>query len=70
MTWTTLGTIWLVCGVISAVWHAFTGNHMYRTLEYSTARMIIEFVIVMLLALIAGPIGLAIKIYEEFIDVV
>ena len=43
---------------------------MYETLEYSKTAMIKHLIIVVVLALIAGPIGLVIKFYEDFIDTV
>ena len=67
---TTFGTIWFVSGIISAIWHTLTGNHMYETLEYKSMSIIFHMIIVAVLALIAGPIGLIIKFYEDFIDTV
>jgi hypothetical protein len=66
----TFATIWIISGIISAIWHSLTGNHMYETLEYSKTAMIKHLIIVVVLALIAGPIGLVIKFYEDFIDTV
>ena len=67
---TTFGTIWLVSGIVSAIWHTLTGNHMYETLEYNSISTIFHMIIVAVFALIAGPIGLIIKFYEDFIDTV
>jgi hypothetical protein len=70
MTWSTIGIIWLLSGIVSAIWHTLTGNHMYETLEYNSISTIFHMIIVAVLALIAGPIGLIIKFYEDFIDTV
>ncbi len=70
MTWTTIGIIWLVSGIISAIWHLISERHVADILKYTKTEKILENSIVFVLALVAGPIGLVIKFHEDFIDTV
>ena len=68
MTWTTIGIIWFVTGIISAIWHWIAERRINKIMEFSTFEKIAESCILVVVALVAGPIGLVIKIYEEIID--
>lgn len=68
MTWTTIGIIWLVCGIVSAIWHISTDRYVGKILEYTPLQNLVEDTIVVILALAAGPIGLVIKIWETWFD--
>jgi uncharacterized membrane protein len=70
MTWTTIGVIWFGSGVVSALWHLMSERHVADILEYTKTEKILENFIVFIIALVAGPIGLVIKFYEDFIDTV
>lgn len=68
MTWTTIGIIWLVCGIVSAIWHISTDRYVGKILEHTPLQNLVEDTIVVILALAAGPVGLVIKIWETWFD--
>jgi hypothetical protein len=68
MTWTTFAIIWFACGAVSAIWQWLDNGYIYDTLEYSSKERNLEVGIVHVLALLAGPIGLVIKIWETWFD--
>jgi hypothetical protein len=68
MTLTTIGIIWLVSGIISAIWHIVDEWWHHKIFENNKNDIFLETVIMVIIALIAGPIGLAIKIWEKWLD--
>lgn len=68
MTWSLFLEIWLIAGVISAVWHVIDEWWHYQVFEASPRDILLTNSIVVGLCLIAGPIGLAIELWEKFFD--
>lgn len=70
MTWTTLLTIWLITGFIAGLISVFTEWYHHDILQSSSSYKMLESAVVMLLAILSGPIGLVVIIYQKFIDTV
>jgi hypothetical protein len=68
MTWMVFLEIWLVSGVISAAWHVIDEWWHNEVFEYSLSDILMINALVVGLCLVAGPIGLAIKIWEKYFD--
>lgn len=65
MTWT---TIWIISGIVSAVWHIVDEWWQHAIFESSKSSITAESIIIAIFCLIAGPIGIAIKIWEKWLD--
>ena len=68
MTWTTIGFIWLLSGFVSSVWHIVDEWWHHKVFESSKNEIIFETVIMIVICFVAGPIGIAIKIWEKWFD--
>jgi hypothetical protein len=70
MTLTTFLTAWLIAGFIGGLISIFTEWYHHSILESSTSYKMLESIVVMALAILLGPIGLVVIIYQKFIDTV
>lgn len=68
MTWTTIALIWFASGLLSAIWHIVDEWWHHEVFESTTSDKIIESVILTVICLVAGPIGIAVKIWEKWFD--
>lgn len=66
----TIITVWLVFGAITAIWTLIADAYVYRTLEYNIFQIFFMNFFVIVLCFVFGPIAFINKIYEEFIDTV
>jgi hypothetical protein len=65
---TTIVTVWLISGVISAIWHIVDEWHQHEIFESTPADILVQTVIMTVLCLIGGPIGLVVKAWETWFD--
>jgi hypothetical protein len=68
MTWTTIGIIWLLSGIVSAVWHIVGDWSHHEIWESTKFEIAFETFIMIVICLVAGPIGIVIKIWETWFD--
>ena len=61
----TLLTLWIICGVVSAIWHVMDELWQHKVMGHELSFTLIFNFFFAALALVLGPIGLAIKIWEK-----
>lgn len=68
MTWMSCLGLWLITGVVSAVWHIIDEWWHHQVFEETPGQIFLTNLIGFGLCLIAGPIGVAIKVWEKWFD--
>jgi hypothetical protein len=68
MSINTLLEIWIICGIISAIWHVMDEWWQHKILEHGTGFTLLFNFFFAALALLLGPVSHFVKVWEKWCD--